>query len=207
MDGGKIVSFSTGDEREYPLAFCQKYAVALKERAQRTGDFSFVEIFSGPNAPLTCEVAKALGEKPPLPPSLASSVGVTSELNDIGNLRPAELSEVAGSSLNNLAEELPSSVETDQYRLAAVDSGKQPTYGKRLQLIPDWDIGPVKHLELAKKLEHPFAKESSLKEDHRTIIEAVIRDGPDIGLFRLAELDKLKKLVGSCESEQRLPSL
>ena len=38
-------------------------------------------------------------------------------------------------------------VETDQYRLAAVESGRQPSYGKRLQLIPDGLNSPSLHME------------------------------------------------------------
>lgn len=64
VDKGKVVSFSTGDERECPLEFCERYAEAMRKHHGGKGDFSFVEIFSGPNAPLSCAMAKAFGEGP-----------------------------------------------------------------------------------------------------------------------------------------------
>ena len=98
--------------------------------------------------------------------------------------------------------DIRNNVETDPYRTAAVDSGRQPTYGKRLQLIPDSTASPEEHLSLAKRLEHPFSGEGSLKDDHRKVIELISSD-ETITKKRLLELDKLRKLVASCDSEQR----
>ena len=201
VDKGKIIAFSTGDEREYPLEFCEAYARVLSSRQLNNEGFTFVEVFSGPNAPLSCAVAKAFGELPPPPPKLVDTAGITSELNDI---KQASI----GSSVDDLVchapshlqagesclHVLPKHAEEDPYRLAAVDSGRQPTYGKRLQLIPDSGVDPESHLTLAKRLEHPFSQEGSLKEDHKRAIET-ITSGESLGRKRLSELDKLIKLV------------
>ena len=200
VDGGKIVSFSTGDEREYPSGFCEKYAEAICKRHSNEENFTFVEIFSGPNAPLSCALAKAFGEDPPPPPSLVSKVGTLNELSRIEEL-PSALREERPSPPKTPLVGIQDSAETDPYRKAAVESGRQPTYGKRVQLIPDSAIGPEEHLSIAKRLEHPFSGEGSLKEDHRNVIELISSD-KTIAKKRLLELDKLRKLVASCEGEQ-----
>ena len=200
VDKGKVVSFSTGDEREYPLEFCERYAEAMRKHHGGKGDFSFVEIFSGPNAPLSCAMARAFGEDPPPPPSLVSKMGTLNELSRIEELQGGRESFKAPRS-EPLAAMIRDEVEYDPYRKAAVDAGRQPTYGKRLQLIPDSEVTPEEHLSLAKKLEHPFSGEGSLKEDHRKVIKSISADD-DISRKRLLELDKLRKLVSSCNIEQ-----
>ena len=50
---GKVVSFATGEEREYPKEFCSAYAAGLMKAAGQE-DMTFLEVFSGPNAPLSC---------------------------------------------------------------------------------------------------------------------------------------------------------
>ena len=54
---GKVLSFATSEEREYPEEFCRAYAHGLA-RALGKAEASFVEIFSGPNAPLSFAVAR-----------------------------------------------------------------------------------------------------------------------------------------------------
>ena len=53
---GRILSFSTEEEREYPIGFCKSYAQATLEYL-KPGD-AFVEVFSGRKAPLSREVAQ-----------------------------------------------------------------------------------------------------------------------------------------------------
>ena len=57
-----ILQFSTGEEREYSVGFCDAFAKGLK-----TDDSvnSFVEIFSGPNAPLSHSIGRAKGAAVP----------------------------------------------------------------------------------------------------------------------------------------------
>ncbi len=97
--------------------------------------------------------------------------------------------------------DLPGCAEEDSYRLAAVDSGRQPTYGKRLQLIPDSNADPETHLAVAKKLKRPFSQEGSLKRDHIEAIATIV-SGENLNHRRLSELDKLKKLVSSLDQKQ-----
>ena len=60
VSGSKVIQFTTGEEREYPVGFCRSYAKAAREILG--SGRKFVEIFSGPNAPLSREVATILGE-------------------------------------------------------------------------------------------------------------------------------------------------
>lgn len=60
--GNRVVQFQTGDEREYPSGFCKAYAKGVHNSREVR---SFVEVFSGPNAPLSEAVAEAMGSKVP----------------------------------------------------------------------------------------------------------------------------------------------
>lgn len=60
--GGRVVQFTTGDEREYVEGFCSKYARCTTNISPFT---SFVEVFSGPNAPLTAAVCSQYGVEMP----------------------------------------------------------------------------------------------------------------------------------------------
>ena len=64
---GKIIKFMTGQEREYPRGFCEAYAGALQEEARCKGltCLVFLEVFSGPNAPLSRAIAKMFNVAPP----------------------------------------------------------------------------------------------------------------------------------------------
>ena len=56
VSGGRLVQFKTGDEREYPQGFCESYATAM--RCMVPHPEKFVEIYSGPNAPLSQAVGR-----------------------------------------------------------------------------------------------------------------------------------------------------
>ena len=56
---GRVLQFTTRDEREYPKGFCDQYALCLKEAAPTPR--SFVEVFSGPSAPLSRSVSQIMG--------------------------------------------------------------------------------------------------------------------------------------------------
>lgn len=55
MVGGRVTSFATSEEREYPAGFCDCYASALEDLPEGP----FVEIFSGKNALVSASLAKA----------------------------------------------------------------------------------------------------------------------------------------------------
>ena len=79
VKGGRVVSFSTGEEREYPLEFCSAYAKGIEDLTN-SHSFSFLEVFSGPNAPLSAAVAATVGEDlPKSMPSLVDEEGILVE--------------------------------------------------------------------------------------------------------------------------------
>ena len=165
--GGKVIQFTTGDEREYPIGFCQEYARCCKELLGREG--TFLEIFSGPNAPLTQAVCQQLGE-PMRGGKLETTRGIKQELQRIAQVVENSKSEIQSGSkdLRRLAE----SSDGKPSRLSMLESGKQPGYGKRTQLIPDGLQCAKEHLRQALRLEHPFGTMESLKEDHARALEA-----------------------------------
>lgn len=68
----------------------------------------------------------------------------------------------------------------------ALGSGRQPSFGKRRQLIPDGINHPLRHLEEASKLTHPFDEESEVKAMRR---ESEMDDPVKV---RTALLEKLR---------------
>ena len=83
---GRVVSFATGEEREYPKEFCAAYAKGLL-KAVGQDDMTFLEVFSGPNAPLSCGVAEAFGvEVPPPVQILNGSNAVFTECRELNEL-------------------------------------------------------------------------------------------------------------------------
>ena len=79
---GRVTSFATSLEREYPKGFCEEYAKAMKQLFG-TREASFVEIFSGENAPLSTSIARMMGTKVPDPDrSLVGPSGVYTEYSE-----------------------------------------------------------------------------------------------------------------------------
>ena len=86
-----------------------------------------------------------------------------------------------------------SRVESTTLRSSAVEAGRQPSFGKRTQMIRDGINDPLRHLKEAMGLKHPFDSTSSVKEDHvrNTIWE---KEQVDPNRERLALLSALESL-------------
>lgn len=90
-------------------------------------------------------------------------------------------------------------VEHTFSRLSAVEAGKQPSYGKRMQLIEDGFNDELVHLNLAKDLSHPFSTLSVLKADHMKALEYTDVECDVANLHRLKTLAKWRDLASSSE--------
>ena len=199
LKDGRVISFSTGEEREYPKGFCVAYANGIKDLAADPS-FSFLEVFSGPNAPLSAAVAATVGE----------------ELSDAKpSLLGREGTLVEGSRTETGAEprcqtpdlDLPLTAAESKYRKDAISSGKQPSYGKRTQMIADGLNDPIKHLEHAKRLAHPFASMETLKDDHVRAAEYLAGMSADVTRCRLRSLTRLKEKVSALRTAQEQANL
>eukprot|EP00435_Cladocopium_sp_Y103_P048347 s363_g14.t1 len=197
---GKVVQFTTGDEREYPKGFCVEYAANAKPLLSDGG--SFVEIFSGPNAPLSSAVGVMLGVELPGQKKETKS-GVKNELQTLEQLLSQKGQTVGTAPVSTPGESRFAAVESDHNRLRGVESGRQPGYGKRTQLIPDGLNDPRLHLDEALKLKHPFDSLTSLKQDHRNALEKAKRIDQECNRSRLETL-YLWKEWGRSKSIQKL---
>ena len=166
VSGGRVTQYITGEEREYPSGFWLAFAECLKQLAEKKLIRSFVEIFSGPNAPLSNEVSKSLrGSDIPRVETTKKGREYQSK-TEVQNLLGKQ-----GSSHN-----LPNS-ESDDKLLQGINlenarlSGRQPGFGKRKQLIPDGMNNTRLHLQKAIKLKHPFDSEGGLKQIHSEALE------------------------------------
>ncbi len=165
---GRVLQFTTGDEREYPQGFCSRYADCLRVCLPPLS--SFVEVFSGPNAPLSKCVCNFFGIDLPGGRVETSGRGLKNELQ--------KLAEVVGQDpmhgLQQLVAAVPSlkRVESKFHREAGVNSGRQPGYGKRTPLVPDGLNDPISHMKEALSLTHPFLDSQSLKAIHRDVLSA-----------------------------------
>lgn len=190
--GGRVVSFATGEEREYPSGFCRAYAEGLKGLMEG-GDKTFIEIFSGPNAPLSQAVAETVGER--------IEMASESLVPDQGNVIEYSLSQVQDKRGYEQGPDL-SLVERKSNRRDAVSSGTQPSYGKREQLIPDGINDPLEHLQQAKSVEHPFEAVNSLKPDHRESLRKICQNPDALLQHREATLELLRTRAKGVAAEQ-----
>lgn len=226
VTAGRVVQFTTGDEREYPAGFCNAYAECLQEID--SGGL-FLEVFSGPNAPLSAAVCRCIGMA--LPGSrVASKKGVKTELQKLADVvtediyhhaepqppsavvsraeRDTGCDEPAGRYVWSFPLSAPAGaesspgVETNPYRLAGVEAGWQPSYGRRTQLIPDGLNHGIHHLERALALHHPFRQMGSLKEDHQAALNRASRVAEVANLDRLKTLAAWKRLASSSEVQE-----
>ena len=171
MSAGRVVQFQTGDEREYPKGFCEEYAKAVRETISDNG--KFLEVFSGPNAPLSVAVGEEMNLDVPGQRLSRSEKGVRNELQHLSQILEIgemHLDPIGSPFVSPIRDEIHH--ESEGYnRDVTIQAAKQPGYGKRRQLIPDGTQDPVKHLEKALKVGHPFNADTVLKEDHKTLIK------------------------------------
>ena len=213
VERGRVISFPTGEEREYPKGFCDCYAEAIRSRVKEE-DFLFLEIFSGPNAPLSHSISKVAGEtlsepKRNIGGELSDWVEA-SRTSSKAQVNPKEgsITEKGGDEvLEEIEKRGQMEVETEEYKIHSVGAARQPSYGKRRQLIPDGLQSPEKHLSLAKELEHPFESLDALKDDHRRAVETISQGGRNLELDRLKKLQEIKTLVASCRKLQNRRNL
>jgi hypothetical protein len=171
VHNGQVLQFQTGDEREYPVGFCKEYAKAAGLVLGSGG--SFLEVFSGPNAPLSVEVGALLGAPVPGYKLENKGKGDKVELQNLSQLLGSHplVSQQASSFSARAAPTI--SVQESFYREAALNAARQPGYGKRTQLIQDGLQDPSKHMEEALKLSHPFTLGNVLKPDHREALDSM----------------------------------
>ena len=181
---GRVQQFVTGEEREYPRGFCQEYARLLRRTIT-----SFLEVFSGPNAPLSNAVSSRFtGAAIPG----GSVEKITTEAQS-GDRLPA---------VSVAVPERAMRIETQVNRQIALSSGRQPSFGKRTQMIPDGLNCPIKHFQLALQLEHPFALLEALKPSHSAVLDDQA-DHSSLTQFRAAQLAKLRQLKSDPSVRQR----
>ena len=174
---GKVKSWATGLERQYPQGFCKAYALGLKaELLSLNMRCSFVEIFSGPNAPLTQEVVRVYGLNP------IREVEKTAVLREAQEIEPIE--EVV----------FP---ETDKNRRTQLAAGLQPRWGRGEQLIRDGLNDPKAHIALSKKLAHPSDSVQVLSQDLLDATQYLSQNSQDIQKLRLEKLFQLKNVAAS----------
>eukprot|EP00435_Cladocopium_sp_Y103_P056202 s371_g18.t2 len=188
VSGGQVIQFQTGDEREYRIGFCKEYAIAAGEILAEGG--TFVEVFSGPNAPLSVCVGNVLGVPVPGEKLEKRGEGDRKELQSLAQLlgsNPLTERKASPARMDGQAplrdhsypgESQPSKPKPCQdiliqhlNRRTAVQAARQPGYGKRVQLIPDGLNDPLQHMERALKLDHPFNAEAVLKTDHHNALD------------------------------------
>eukprot|EP00435_Cladocopium_sp_Y103_P034170 s309_g8.t1 len=187
----------------------QTYGGRLKASGRTNADgFTFLEVFSGPNAPLSQAVAGMLGLSLEPPKSRLVSAaadrvemsGPSSSEPDLKYKQPQDGSHPAIQAGSPLQQP---QVETGKYRLEAIQSAKRPSYGKRTQLIDDGLSDPEQHFVAAKCLRHPFEDTDAIKEDHLAAVEFLRSEPANINCQRLYTLERLKRLQAQFAAEQR----
>ena len=187
VSSGRVTQYITGEEREYPEGFCKAYAEALRPSISSGSIKSLVEIYSGPNAPLSSAISELAGGGPL--PRVKSEKGKR-EYQGLNELSLKSSSSVGAVQTEKFAAR-PNPTR-DLNREHAVDSGRQPSFGKRKQLIPDGLNDPTRHLEKARKLQHPFERMEGLKQIHKHCL-SMEKEMKDPARVRQDTLEMLKR--------------
>ncbi len=149
---GWVSKFGTAGTAEYPEELCEVQAKgiveAIVERALFNFKFSFVEVFSGPNAPLTEAVKKYINVLNNSGPGLDLALKRSGPSSSKG---PVPLQPPKWSSLESRA------------------TGLQPKWNSNFQLIKDGLNDPWEHLARAKSLAHPSMDDAYIHSDTRRI--------------------------------------
>ena len=201
VSGGRVVQFKTGDEREYPRGFCESYASTMK--SMTPSPKSFVEVYSGPNAPLSQAVGREFSVLVPGERVDTKGEGVHNELQSLAQVLKGLHPENREMEAHALHPGESLEVESGFYRNSAVSSGRQPSYGKRHQLIPNEVCDPMVHLEKAMRLKHPFSSESAMKEDHLKSLKSMKKFPAEQLKERLNVLASWRVLATSQEVRSR----
>ena len=172
---GRVSQYVTGEEREYPKGFCSSYAACLNDSVQKSLLSSFVEIYSGPNAPLSNAISERFSGESIQGVEQKTIGREFQSIDEVSRVNRPTHSEFAKSQGHATTRDSTLSMANRQN---ALGSGRQPSFGKRTQLIPDGINSPLKHLAKAKQLVHPFDEDSSLKAIHREClrVEAELGD-------------------------------
>ena len=140
-------------------------------------------------------MAEELGcDLPPPRESLVSAEGAFVEKSEVSATR------VEG---RPIGESVPKEAESsNKYRLDALKSARQPSYGKRTQLIDEGLHSPSEHLRRAKLLNHPFDDHNGLKADHTAALDFMSKDPETINSRRLDTLRWLEREASRLEQAQ-----
>ena len=84
-----------------------------------------------------------------------------------------------------------------------MEAAKQPSFGKRQQLIPNGLNDAAAHFKQACKLQHPFSSMATLKADHQESLRALEENPSTLVRYRLEQLARVRKLKSELTAEQR----
>ena len=154
VEDGKVTNFGTEGTSEYPLGLTRiqaKLTIAAVWKKGLQKKYSFIEIFSGPNAPLTASAREAIDEV---------------------NLRIVKESVLPPTSV----QKSHNSKELTLHQKTSLSSGWQPKWNSGHQLIPDGLDSTDAHMRLAASLKHPIGESDEgfpdeLWESARAIVE------------------------------------
>eukprot|EP00435_Cladocopium_sp_Y103_P040890 s1234_g11.t1 len=218
VSGGQVIQFQTGDEREYPIGFCKEYAKAAGEILAEGG--TFVEVFSGPNAPLSVCVGNEMGVPVPGQKLEKRGEGDRRELQSLAQLlgsdplprKSISLGESGSNDPHRICKRTVVEVQANARpcqdvknlnRSTAIQAARQPGYGKRVQLIADGLHDPLHHVERALQLRHPFNEENALKSDHQDALDGMATVEVMAMKHRMRVLGQWKSLA-ECKEVQKM---
>ena len=211
---GRVHQYITGEEREYLVGFCEKYAEGLSREVRSGSLTSFLEIYSGPNAPLSDAIAKKfLGRRLDdiLPRENAKVTSREGASDPQGRTQREAQTGDHSTRLGGAHSEVffptgrvldASPVEFETNRVLAVASGRQPSFGKRNQMIRDGIDDPVLHMKRALQLSHPFDGEGGLKTMHRMGLDWEL-SCVDPDTSRRKTINSIKSLKGDPATRRR----
>ena len=183
VEGGKVLSYGTTGTSEFPEELCGVQAEAalsaLSNMDLSKYDFCFLEVFCGPNGPLTQAMRKARGLRL-LQEPFTSDVGTL-----VSNCRTLGPNPDGG-------KQLPGKDYT-LYQQQTRSTGWQPRWNPLVQLIPDGLKSCGAHIDRAKMLDHPAYSTAFDNAETTVCADTIASMGESIIPYRIKVVNTFRK--------------
>ena len=212
VEKGRVVVWRTGEESEYPQCFCEVVARAVVRALRNRRDllanctYSFMEIFSGPNAPLSREVnlqlAASFASYIPvhIAPMSASRMGLPEE----SSKTPGKAIEALQEGVKDLSSLPPPKPVKEMTRLQqqAQATGRQVRWGTGHRLVPEGLHNPKKFMQMANELVHPGTLLGHLPRDLIDSAHHILNLDKKVNTERVKRVIRIEERARELEQER-----
>ena len=194
---GRINEFATGKLSEYPSGFCASFAQGLTKWLHGrpcNRSCAFMEVFSGPNAPLSKAVESSL-----VTLTQQSAPTNWTQLRQDESKRVSDY--IASTRTPAAMPNNKTGLTLSDYQKRDLESGRQPKWSSKHQLIADGLSCPNEHIRLARMLQHPGAQLASVSEEQMSCVRAVVHSPQKTVYDRMQTVLEIERLASELSAE------